>query len=130
MLFNSYIYILAFLPVVAGTYFVAGARLHHKLSIAWLVIASLFFYGWWNPLYLPLIIGSALFNFYMGAIVRKRRAGKPSHALSLLIFGIAVNLLLLGYFKYFNFFIDNVNTLETLCPDMSVAVMLRNSVPS
>lgn len=111
MLFNSYIYILIFLPVVAVTYFVAGSHLHRKLSIAWLVIASLFFYGWWNPLYLPLIIGSALFNFYAGAAIRRGRTAKSAHTLPLMILGIAANLLLLGYFKYFNFFIDNINGL-------------------
>ena len=107
MLFNSYIYILIFLPLAAVTFYMAGSRLHRKLSIAWLVIASLFFYGWWNPAYLWLIIGSAVFNFFLGGLLSDRVT--KSWKLPLLLAGISVNLSLLGYFKYANFFIDNVN---------------------
>jgi len=107
MLFNSYIYILVFLPLVATTYYVAGARLHRKLSIAWLVVASLFFYGWWNPVYLSLIIGSAVFNFAVGG--RLGGSSSKQARLTLLIAAITLNLSLLGYFKYANFFIDNIN---------------------
>ena len=107
MLFNSYIYILIFLPVVLTTYLVAGERLHRKLSIAWLVVASLFFYGWWNPIYLLLIVGSSVFNFGMGAALNSGLA--KNRKLPIVLAGVAINLLLLGYFKYANFFIDNVN---------------------
>lgn len=107
MLFNSYVYILLFLPLVVASYYVTGATLHRKLSIAWLVIASLFFYGWWNPIYLLLIIGSAIFNFSTGALLTSD-SGKNIR-LPVLASGISINLLLLGYFKYANFFIDNVN---------------------
>jgi alginate O-acetyltransferase complex protein AlgI len=107
MLFNSYIYILIFLPLVAATYYVAGSRLHRKLSIAWLVIASLFFYGWWNPIYLLLIIGSSVFNFGLGSVLSGD--WKKGRKLPVLVAGITINLLLLGYFKYAYFFIENVN---------------------
>lgn len=111
MLFNSYIYILLFLPVVAAAYYWTSIRLHRRLAITWLVIASLFFYAWWNPIYLPLIIGSTLFNFYVGAAIRREKSKNSAYTLPLLTIGLSANLLLLGYFKYFNFFIDNINTL-------------------
>jgi len=73
--------------------------------MAWLVGASLFFYGWWNPAYLFIIIGSILFNYYWGILVAGRH-NKP-----ILTVGIAANLGMLAYFKYANFFVDNINTL-------------------
>jgi alginate O-acetyltransferase complex protein AlgI len=119
MLFNSYIFILLFLPFVAAIYFLAGTFLHRKLSISWLVVSSLFFYAWWNPIYLPLIIGSVLFNFYVGAAIRRGKSKNAAYNGLLLFFGIAANLLLLGYFKYFNFFIANLNALFNT--DISIA---------
>ncbi len=68
-----------------------------------LVIASLFFYSWWNSIYLLLILGSMIFNFIIG-----RSLGKTASKV-LLIFGIIGNVALLGYFKYTDFFIENFN---------------------
>ena len=68
-----------------------------------LVIASLFFYSWWNSIYLLLILGSMIFNFLIG-----RSLGKTASK-ALLIFGIIGNVALLGYFKYTDFFIENFN---------------------
>ena len=87
-IFNAYVYILAFLPLVAATYFIVGARLHRKLSIAWLVVASLFFCGWWNPIYLSLIVGSTIFNFGLGAAPADRLA--KSWKLPALVAGASV----------------------------------------
>ncbi|MFX4243570.1 MBOAT family protein, partial [Aliarcobacter butzleri] len=69
------------------------------LSKTILVFASLFFYSWWNPIYLPLILGSMIFNFYVG-----KSLGRKSNK-SMLTFGIIGNVALLGYFKYADFFI-------------------------
>ena len=122
MLFDSYIFILIFLPIVAAIFFLGSARFQRKLSIAWLVLASLFFYAWWNPIYLPLMIGSILFNFYVALALRKAKKHYAAHSLPLLIIGIVGNLLLLGYFKYFNFFIDNLNLV--LNTDLYVAPII------
>ncbi len=105
MLFNSYVFVLLFLPLsVLG--FLGFARWGHRhLAIGWLVLASLFFYGWWNPPYLGLILGSILFNYTVGLVLA--RPGLPRKAL--LVLGVAVNLSLLGYFKYANFFVNNLN---------------------
>ena len=73
------------------------------LSKLMLVVTSLFFYSWWNPIYLLLILGSMIFNFIIG-----RSLGKTASK-ALLIFGIIGNVALLGYFKYTDFFIENFN---------------------
>ncbi|NNK31963.1 MAG: MBOAT family protein [Xanthomonadales bacterium] len=103
MLFNSYIFIFAFLPLTLAGFFLIGARGHHRIAISWLVACSLFFYGWWNPAYLGLILASILFNYAMG-VVLSGGAGR-----GLLALGVAANLGLLGYFKYANFFVDSLN---------------------
>lgn len=62
MLFNSFEFVFFFLPVTLVVYFLLGRRQLHQMAIAWLVAASLFFYAWWNPAYLGLLVGSILFN--------------------------------------------------------------------
>ncbi len=107
MLFNSYGFIFAFLPItLIGFIFIS--KLDTEKAIGWLVIASLFFYGWWNPAYLILIIGSMVFNYYVGTIISKNLSSKRL-AKYLLIFGIFINLSLLVYYKYANFFLENLS---------------------
>lgn len=112
MLFNSYEFILVFLPVTLFGFFYIGAVGHHRVAIAWLVGASLVYYGWWNPAYLGLILGSIFANYSIGVVLGrpeelpKRWVINRKH---LLVIGIIANLTLLGYFKYANFFIDTVN---------------------
>ena len=102
MLFNSYVFIAAFLPATLAGFFLL-ARLGRRPAAAWLVLASLFFYGWWAPQYVPLLLGSAALNFVAGAALA--RGGSRA----LLAAGIALNLLLLGYYKYANFFLGTLN---------------------
>ncbi|MDD7741800.1 MAG: MBOAT family protein, partial [Campylobacteraceae bacterium] len=66
MLFNSYIFIFAFLPLTFFVYFFLNKKRMTELAKAFLVFASLFFYSWWNVLYLPLILSSMLINFALG----------------------------------------------------------------
>jgi alginate O-acetyltransferase complex protein AlgI len=88
---------------------------HHRVAIAWLVDASLFYYGWWNPAYLGLIIGSMLANYAVGIMLgTTSRPEEKKIRKWLLIAGISANLLLLGYYKYANFFVENINTLTGL----------------
>ena len=68
MLFNSYGFIFIYLPAVFAGFFFLASR-SHRLAALWLVAASIFFYGWWNPRYLPIIIGSVLFNYLCGAAI-------------------------------------------------------------
>jgi hypothetical protein len=108
MLFNSYEFLFLFLPIVLIVFSAIGIRGHHRVTITWLVAASLFFYGWWNLAYLGLIVFSMFFNYAIGVAlssdVNNRKRLK-------LIFGVAANLGLLGYFKYANFFVSNLNAL-------------------
>jgi alginate O-acetyltransferase complex protein AlgI len=113
MLFNSYEYILLFLPVSLVVYFILNYRKLTLASKIWLVLASLFFYGWWNPKYLPLIIGSILFNYAVGRVLANRASG-PGLRKTALVVGITGNLGLLAYFKYTDFFIANINQLPGL----------------
>lgn len=106
MLFNSIEFIFFFLPITLTVFFLIGSRRYFALAMSWLVLASLFYYGWWDPKYLILFIFSILFNFSMGTFLNKEKKTKP-----LLIFGITVNLGFLAYFKYTNFLIENVNLL-------------------
>lgn len=110
MLFNSYVFIFVFLPVTFFIYFWLNKKRLTYASKAWMVFASLFFYSWWNIIYLPLILGSILFNFTVGTIIsRNNKQQKRISNKSVLIFGIGANIILLGYFKYMDFFIANVN---------------------
>jgi len=105
MLFSSYEFLFLFLPVTLAVYFLVGRR-GHEAAIAWLVLASLFFYGWWNPVYLLLLVVSLVFNFVFGELLSRAFAGKqPRLSRMWLTLGVCFNLGLLGYFKYANFIV-------------------------
>ncbi len=109
MLFNSFEYIFFFLPV---TFFIYFFLLKKRLIIAakaFLVFASLFFYSWWNPIYLPIILVSMLFNYTVGNLLSKDAKYTKTSKRQILFFGIFSNIALLGYFKYADFFIENYN---------------------
>jgi D-alanyl-lipoteichoic acid acyltransferase DltB (MBOAT superfamily) len=99
MLFNSYEYLLWFLPAALVVFFALGRW--PLAAQAWLTLASLFFYGWWNPWHLPLILGSIAFNFAIAAALRRGAGG------GVLALGVAANLGLLGVYKYADFFLAN-----------------------
>jgi D-alanyl-lipoteichoic acid acyltransferase DltB (MBOAT superfamily) len=105
MLFNSPEFIFLFLPVTLIVWFLLGHGGRTRAATPWLVLASLFFYGWWDPRYLVLIGFSMGFNFLLG----KRLGASGGGGRGLLWLGLAVNLGLLGYFKYTNFLVDNFN---------------------
>src|SRR5512139_1885608 len=111
MLFNSYEYLFLFLPVTLIGYFVLNRLRLTTAATAWLVLASLFFYSWWNVKYLALIISSILFNFAIGMSLRKSGGEGASTVPKrmVLITGITANIALLGYYKYTDFFITNLN---------------------
>ena len=107
MLFNSYAFLLGFLPVVVVAFFCL-ARVSHTAAAAWLGLASLFFYGWWDWHYLPLLLGSIFANFCIGLLISRSSTGARR---GWLIAGVAADVLLLGYFKYADFFLATLNTL-------------------
>lgn len=109
MLFNSYEYIFAFLPL---TFFIYFFLLSKRLVVGakgFLVFASLFFYSWWNIAYLPIILSSMLFNYIVGNSLNDNFGKVKINKKTLLTAGIIVNLSMLGYFKYADFFIENFN---------------------
>ena len=113
MLFNSYEFIFAFLPLTSFIYFYLNSKRYTEASKGFLVFASLFFYSWWNIVYLPLILSSMLFNYIIGNILngnKQKINGKQQlNKKTILTIGIVANVALLAYFKYADFFIENVN---------------------
>jgi alginate O-acetyltransferase complex protein AlgI len=105
MLFSSYTFLLQFLPAVVLAF--AAARRHSpRAGILVLAGASLLFYGTWRPVYLLLLVASIAVNFSLGL-----RMEDPLRRRATGMFGVALNLALLGYFKYTNFVLDSLNTL-------------------
>ncbi len=109
MLFNSYQFIFAFLPVVLAVCFIAARTLGAGAAQLWLTAASLYFYASWNLQYLPLLLGSILFNY--GVALMLVRTGSDRTRQTILIAATAANLALLGYYKYTNYFLDTVNSV-------------------
>jgi D-alanyl-lipoteichoic acid acyltransferase DltB (MBOAT superfamily) len=111
MLFNSYSFLFLFLPFTLLVFFLLG-KYRHSLAGLWLFGASLFFYGWWNPAYVGLLLASVLFNYGVGqAIVREHVRRREKLKRTILIFGITSDFGLLAYYKYANFFVTNVSSL-------------------
>lgn len=109
MLFNSYVFILAFLPMVLCGYFWLGHFSCRRAQKIWLILSSLFFYGYFNQSYLVIICGSIISNFFISKGIRRCR--NKIGAKALLFSGIIFNLGILFYFKYYDFFIENINSV-------------------
>jgi alginate O-acetyltransferase complex protein AlgI len=107
MLFNSFAFLFLFLPVTAIGFF-ALARVGKEFAAGWLACASLFFYGWWSVAYIPLLLASIAFNYCVGW--RIAHAAGPARK-RWLTFAVVVDLALLGYFKYADFYISSVNSI-------------------
>ena len=105
MLFNSKEFIAWFLPITVIGFFLLGTRRFERAAVAWLILASLFYYAWWRTEYVALLMFSIAFNYWVGL----RLSANAKRAL--LASAIAVNLLLLGYYKYSLFFVENINAL-------------------
>lgn len=120
MIFSSWQFILIFLPISFFVYFWLNHRRLVTAGKVWLVAISLFFYAYWDIHYLPLILGSIFLNFAIGTGLTQAQqhseefVKKSRHAANrkiVLILGIAANLILLGYFKYTDFFLSNINAV-------------------
>ena len=113
-------------------------RSSHALATLWLALASLFFYGWWDVRYVALLLASIVFYYFAGALIARARHGgdprlPPRHPReggdprlpgprALLATAIAANLGLLAYYKYANFFVDNLNQLAGF--DLTLATVI------
>src|SRR5208283_2087464 len=116
VLFNSVEFIFLFLPVTLSGYFFLNRKRLVVAARVWLSVASLIFYSCWDIRYLPLLLGSICFNYAAGSILRKALSGGRTK-MFLLLFSISCNILLLGYYKYLNFFISNVRHFLNLRMD-------------
>jgi D-alanyl-lipoteichoic acid acyltransferase DltB (MBOAT superfamily) len=106
MLFNSYPFLLLFLPITLAGYFLL-ARMGRTWAAAWLAAASLFFYAWWDYRYVALLLASIIANYFAGKELAHR--ARSRHGQWLLAVAIASNLGLLAYYKYADFFIGSAN---------------------
>lgn len=128
MLFNSYEYIFFFLPITFFIYFFLNKKRLTEAAKAFLVFTSLFFYSWWSIVYLPLILASMLFNFTLGSSLTKASERNNVSKKKLLLIGLGSNIALLGYFKYSDFFIDNINyVFDAKIPLLHIALPLAIS---
>ncbi len=110
MLFNSIEFLFIFLPITFIVYFYLNKMKLIKPASAWLVIASLIFYSYWKIDYLPLILISMVFNYSIGSVLSSNDNLKINKKL-LMIFAVGANVALLGYYKYFDFLIQNINMI-------------------
>jgi alginate O-acetyltransferase complex protein AlgI len=111
MLFNSFIFIFGFLPLALIIFYGLGARRQSAASIA-LTLLSLGFYAWWRPVQLPILLFSIVFNYWVGGAIQKAFQFDQSRRVRWwLTFGVLVDVGLLGWFKYANFIVDNLNAL-------------------
>ena len=107
MLFSSLEFLFAYLPIVLLVYFIAPVKLRNL----WILLVSLFFYGWGEPVYVFLMIFTVLFDYVCGYYVGKYRDTNHKRAKIILIISVIVNLGLLGFFKYFDFFAENLSKI-------------------
>jgi alginate O-acetyltransferase complex protein AlgI len=110
VLFNSYAFIFGFLPITLIIFFGLTKFRLIPMATAWLVSASLAFYAYWNIAYLPLLLISIVCNYSIGKSIEWVKPG-TRQAKVLLWIGICLNLALLGYYKYANFFITSLDQL-------------------
>jgi alginate O-acetyltransferase complex protein AlgI len=128
VLFSSYEFVFLFLPIVFGVYFFLNKA---RLPVAgqwFLLLASLFFYSYWNIVYLPLILASVFFNYAAGLALAGGGWAAAIDRRIILSVAIAANVALLGYFKYSDFFIANLNlVLDTGYSLLNLALPLAIS---
>lgn len=111
MLFHSQLFLFVFLPVTWIVFVLLLTKSPAGVALSWLTLASLFFYAYWNPPYVVLIVSSVGVNFAVGRLVAPKPARRKTGRRWFLVLGLAFNIGLLGYFKYANFFVENLNTL-------------------
>ena len=106
MVFSSIIFIFTFLPITLILYYISPRKLKNIV----LLLASLVFYAWGEPTYIFLMLFTTIIDFFAGLLINKHRKNK-NKARAILFITVAINLLILGYFKYYDFLILNINSL-------------------
>ena len=108
MLFSSPVFVLGFLPLTLAGFFLLGRWGGARAALGGLLAADLLFYGWWNPHYVPLLIGSVAINYALGQHLFRLGARGPRATRPWLILGVVLNLGALGWFKYADFLLHVV----------------------
>jgi alginate O-acetyltransferase complex protein AlgI len=106
MLFSSPIFLYFFLPITLLCYFLSPKKIKNYT----LLLSSLIFYGWGGISFLLLLLTSVLINYVSGILVSNSKTAKGKK--NVLAIGVVLNLLLLLYFKYANFFVENLNLIS------------------
>ncbi len=115
MLFSSLIFLVYFLPITVIVYYSIPTR-RIDLRNIWLLIVSLIFYSWGEPVYVFLMIYSAVFNYFMaGQIEREKLAGGSGKRN--MIFALVMNLFILGFFKYWGFLMETISSISGISID-------------
>ena len=106
MIFSSVFFMFVFLPVVLLAYYLVPQKLKNVV----ILISSLIFYAWGEPVYVVLMIFSIVYNYIAGIEIEyHRNAGKKGRMKTVFLMAVVVNLLVLGFFKYYGFLLQNLN---------------------
>lgn len=109
MVFSNLVFLFIFLPLVLGSYFLVRKELQNYLLLGF----SLVFYAWGEPKYVVIMIFSIILNYISGYLVHTFRNHKNLKKITLTV-AIISNLLVLGYYKYINFLVENINELFSM----------------
>jgi alginate O-acetyltransferase complex protein AlgI len=112
VLFTSGEFLFVYLPIALGAFFLIARLAGPAVAAFWLALASLVFYGYWRPEHVALLVTSVLVNYLFGALILRARNEGRASARPLLIAAVAANLVVLGYFKYANFFVSTVASVS------------------
>jgi alginate O-acetyltransferase complex protein AlgI len=129
MLFNSFLFIGVFLPITLALWWLLKIKVGIRIALAWLVLASLFFYAYWDVRYLFILMTSVGVNFWLGGkILAAKNFRLDRRAKHWMVIGVSFNLLVLGGFKYAYFLASNLFALADLpAPFASPALPLAIS---
>lgn len=118
MVFSSLTFLFAYLPIVLAVYYLVPMRWRNLV----LLLVSLFFYGWGEPVYILVMIFSILMNWIFGNFISRYRDNDLKKAKHFLVICIILNLALLGFFKYWDFFASNLNHLGLSLPILHLSL--------
>ncbi|MCB5559149.1 MBOAT family O-acyltransferase [Anaerosalibacter bizertensis] len=110
MLFSSVVFLFLFLPAVIFCYYILGKKLGRKFKNIVLLIFSLFFYAYGEPKYLFVMLFSIIVNYILGLFVDKYRKDNTKAKL-ILALAVIINISIIGYYKYSNFLLENINAV-------------------
>ncbi|MGL4877422.1 MAG: MBOAT family O-acyltransferase, partial [Paraclostridium dentum] len=109
MVFSSIVFLFTFLPITLILYYISPRKMKNIV----LLLISLIFYAWGEPVYVFLMMFTTVFDYLIGLLINKYRRNKIKSK-RIFIFAVLVNLGILGFFKYYGFVIENINSVFSL----------------